>query len=239
MRQEVTRRMAIVKLSSLIIGIRGSVGGVTFSDGAGGPYAKAWGRGSNGRARKQQRARSFFGSMGAQWQALSGAQRSDWDDLAVADPEPTFNSLGEPVTLSGFGYFARCNTRRLALGMEILQDAPTGTEATQPVEPAVTNFEVRRPPISWFRVEWTDPGYEATDLCLAFVTVIPSGSPVYDPSVIKFVASELATAEILNAWDEFIAIFGLPASGWTISGRFYAQRASGLRSVPTKLLTNS
>lgn len=228
--------MAIVKFGSLVVGVRGSIGGVTFSEALGGPYARSWGRSTNPRSRLQQRGRSHFGGLGAAWQALTPTERGDWDSLAAADPEPTFNSLGEPVTLSGWAYFVRCNTRRLQNSQELMPLAPTGAEAVQPLEPTVTNFEVIKAPIRRFRVDWDVDAYLSTDYGVAFVTTLPTGSPVYTPSVLRFIASEAADVGQLNAYDEYVAIFGLVQPDWTVSGNFYIQNESGLRSVPVKLL---
>lgn len=228
--------MAIIKLGSLVVGIRGSVGGVTYSQALGGPYAKAWGRGNNPRSQLQQRNRGQFGGLPAAWQGLTGTQRTAWDGFAAGDPEPTFNSLGEAVVLSGFNYFVRCNSRRLANAQGLIFDAPTGAEAVRPVTPTVTNFEVVHPPISRFRVDWDTGTYLATDYGMAFVTVLPTNSPVYDPSVLRFIASGAATVGELNAYDEFVAVFGAIQHNWTVSGLFYIQNMSGLRSVGAKLL---
>lgn len=129
--------MAIVKFGSLVVGVRGTVGGLTFTANKGSVYAKTWSRSSNPRTERQQRERANMATLAAAWEDLSEAQRTAWRDLAATDPEPVYNQFGEPVSLSGFNLFVMLNRRRMRRGDEPAADAPTGTDATRPVAPVI------------------------------------------------------------------------------------------------------
>jgi len=227
--------MAIILLGSTILGIRGSIGGVTYSAGLGGPYARAWSRGSNPRSPLQSTNRAYLGGCGAAWAGLTAGERADWDTFAAGAPETTYNSLGEVVTLSGWNYFARCNTRRLANGQGLILTRPTGADAIQPGTPTVDNFEVIGTPTDMFKVEWDVSGWQATDYGIVFVRVLPSGATVYTPSSLRFIASAGALVGEILAYPQFVLIFGAAQAGWTVSGKFHIQNGSGLRSVAVEV----
>lgn len=229
--------MAIIKLGSLVLGIRGTVGGVVYSAGLGGPYARAWGRSSNPRAVLQQRSRAHLGGLPGAWQSVSASERSDWDVFAATDPEPTFNSLGEPVTLSGYNYFVRCNVRRLQVGLDVLLLAPTGIQASQP--PVVQL-------ISWV-VDVSGGGsavltYVGEFLPYAFfvpvmVTVLPTEGAVYNPARLRWIGFGPALEGSVDLWPLLHSGFGDIRAGWTVVGRAWRQKESGLRSVALEIST--
>ena len=107
--------MAIVKLGDLVSGIRGSVGGVTYSANTNGPYTRAWSRGPNGRSGKQSARRGILSSLGGQWRGLTAAERNNWAYYIFAPCELPYNSLGEVITLSRWQWFCKLVARRYLL----------------------------------------------------------------------------------------------------------------------------
>lgn len=228
--------MAIIKLGSTVVGVRGSIGGVTFSGNLGGPYAKAWGRSTNPRAVRQQNARASLGNLGAIWQGMTDTERAAWDTFAATDPEPTFNSLGEPVVLSGYGYFARCNVRRVKVGMDVSITPPSGGDAVQPTTPLVTAFTVQvvTPQIE---VNWFPISSPVGALIVLFLVVLPTGGTVYNPQRLSYISNYTANDSSWNPYAAYEAVFGLTQIGWGVAGRLYTQNVGGLRSAPAELLT--
>lgn len=229
--------MAIVLYSALVDGVRGKVGGNVFSASLGGPYVKSWSGVRNPRPPRDQTLRANVGGLGAAWQGLTGAQRAAWDTFAATDPEPTVNSLGEPVVLTGWNYFCKCNTRRLQNGQDLILVAPSGSEATRPNPEPATNFIVSNGPIQRFQVEWDPTGLPATNYAVVFVLALPSGAPVYDMTRLKFIWSAAATLGVKNDYAAFVARFGDLPNGWVVSGWLYMQNVSGLRSTGEKLIS--
>jgi hypothetical protein len=114
--------------------------------------------------------------------------------------------------------------------------APVGAEAVRPAgEPALT-FQANVLLNNRFRITWDVTGLPATNFAMAFVTVFPSGAPIFDPDVLKFIASAGAAVGQLDAYGAWISRFGDVRQTWTCSGFFFMQTDSGLRSLPEKLL---
>lgn len=227
--------MAIVKLGSIVVGVRGSIGGVTYSAGLGGPYAKAFGRSSNPKAARQQVVRANVGNLGAVWQGMSSTLRGDWDTFAATDPEPTFNSLGEPVVLSGWGYFVRCNVRRQQNAQSIITAVPTGGDATAPGQFTVTTFNVQTVTSPQIILNYLPIASPSGAYIVVFLVVLPTGGTTYNPQRLAWIGSHTANDSAYNPYSAFLALFGQCPIGWGVAGRVYCQNASGLRGDATEI----
>lgn len=117
--------MAIIKLGTAIVGIRGTIGGATYSANKAGPYVKAWGRGSNPRTEPQSAQRGRIAQWAQNWKNLTSGQQSDWDTYAADPGQEKTNSLGEPYYVSGFNWYVALNTNLEQAGAAAIDDAPT------------------------------------------------------------------------------------------------------------------
>lgn len=124
--------MAIVKLGTLIVGIRGTVGGTTFSANKAGPYSKIWQRGSNPRTQKQATQRNFLAETSAQWRGLSGANKTAWNTFAAQPAQELFNSLGEGYFVSGFAWYVKLSTNLMLANESPIATAPVLAVPAQP-----------------------------------------------------------------------------------------------------------
>lgn len=109
-------------LSQIVSDIRGSINGITFSRNSSGGYARQKVSPVNPNTAKQANRRSIFGQLASEWRALSDAQRNAWRELAIANP--TTDSLGQSVTLTGLQMYQRINTNLGVIGLSKLEDAP-------------------------------------------------------------------------------------------------------------------
>ena len=134
--------MAIIKLGALVAGIRGTVGGVTFSASGAGPNARLWSKGSNPRSNGQSSQRGRFSMMPDGWRALTNTQRDDWAAWAADPAQEKTNSLGEPYFLNGYQWFVAINTNLLRAGFSPRDDPPTDTWPAAPVIDLFTFAEV-------------------------------------------------------------------------------------------------
>lgn len=116
--------MAIVKLGATVVGIRGTVGGITYSANGAGPYCKLWGRGANPRTTKQGVVRSRVGVMPELWRGLSQGQKDDWNDYAAEPEQELVNALGEGYYTTGYAWFVHCNSALLNMGQATIEEAP-------------------------------------------------------------------------------------------------------------------
>ena len=130
--------MAIVKFGVTVVGVRGTVGGLTFSENKAGPFVKQWAKGSNPKTQLQTSQRSLLAQMPSAWRDLSNAERAAWDTFAALPAQDLINPLGETYSISGFGWFAKINIRLLAVGRPIRDPVPV---QARPSAPAITDLE--------------------------------------------------------------------------------------------------
>lgn len=104
--------MAIIQLGDVVVGIRGSVGGVTYSAAGAGAYARGWARGPARRTTAQQYPVSRLTGLGALWLTLTDEEREAWGDFKTMGPEVVTNSLGQVILLSGWQWFCKLTARQ-------------------------------------------------------------------------------------------------------------------------------
>ncbi len=131
--------MAIIKIGPPLAGVRGTIGGIVFSENKSSTYAKIWTATSNPRTQKQTIERGYLGMMPHEWGALNDAQRADWRDFADDPAQELTNSLGDAYFASGFNWFCKCSIRLLRIGRTPLPDAP---DQARPAAPTIDDFRV-------------------------------------------------------------------------------------------------
>lgn len=131
--------MAIIKVGAPLAGIRGTLGGITYSENGSGTYAKQWSIPSNPRTPHQTAERGFLARMPSLWAALSDAQRADWRSFAADPAQEKTNPLGEKYYASGYNWFCQCNVSLLRVGRATIQPSPT---QAQPATPTILDFRV-------------------------------------------------------------------------------------------------
>jgi len=117
--------MAIVKFGATVVGVRGTIAGLTFSHNASSNYVRAWTRSSNPRTASQSVARGQLGSLAIEWRDLTSTQRSGWDYYAGQSAQALTNSLGETYYASGFNWFCRINCQRFRAGWALRTTYPS------------------------------------------------------------------------------------------------------------------
>jgi len=125
--------MALVKLGTTVVGIRGTVGGITFSQNKGGPHCKVFARGPVSRTPFQSEARGYMAQWSNMWRELSGGEQTDWNSFAAAPPEIDYDPFGQVVTRSGFQWLVRLNMRQVLLGALPILYAPPSVPVPAPV----------------------------------------------------------------------------------------------------------
>ncbi|KKL46357.1 hypothetical protein LCGC14_2346350, partial [marine sediment metagenome] len=131
--------MAITKLGPLLSGIRGTVGGVVFSENKAGTFAKLWAPPSQPRTSRQSIERAYLAQMPNLWRDLTGVQQAAWDTFAALAAQELTNSLGDAYYISGYGWFCKCNVRLLRVGLTPLVPVPT---QARPAAPTIDDFRV-------------------------------------------------------------------------------------------------
>lgn len=131
----------IVKFAAPLAGARGTIGGLVFSANGSGPYAKQWAPPSQPRSQPQTEQRSRLAKIPALWADISAAQKTDWADFAALTAQDLINSLAETYSISGYGWFTKCNTRLLFIGRSTIQDAPV---IARPSSPTINDLLILR-----------------------------------------------------------------------------------------------
>ncbi len=130
--------MAITKIGPPLSGIRGTIGGITYSENRTSTYARAWAPPSNPKTPKQSTQRSNIGAMPALWNLLTSPQQDAWRTFADLPAQELTNPLGETYFASGYNWFVKCNTRLMRVGRTTITAVPTQARPTGPTNNGIT-----------------------------------------------------------------------------------------------------
>lgn len=220
--------MAILRFGLVVTGIRGSIGGTTYSANKSGAYAKAWAPAINPRTPFQSNERRVLSWVASEWRNLTGAQRTGWNTWAALLAQVQTNSLGVSYYLSGFQWFVKVNIRLELMGRAWLVAAPVLGYPAQPN-------------ISWIVTAQTAGGGSQKVLYpngefvgFDFVSEVAVSQDVgHTVQHSGFYATHYDQAP--GATQTWIGIgmrakLGFAVTGNTYWGRCYRQNTSGLRS---------
>lgn len=115
----------------------GSKGNTTFSRNKGGPYARSRATPTNPNTNRQQASRSVFGTQASAWNALTQAQRDQWD--TYAETHTTKNALGQDIHISGLAWTVMLNSRLADAGVAV-NTTPPPTTAMAALESLTVTF---------------------------------------------------------------------------------------------------
>lgn len=169
--------MAKTKLAAPLSGLRGTIGGLTYSENSSGTFVKPWAPPSNPKTTPQTTQQSHLARMPGLWAALTPTQRADWNTFAALPAQQLFDSLGQSYYASGWNWFVKCNIRLIRCTRATISNVPT---IPRPAAPTIDGLRVT--------IAGTD-----TDLCSAGTPTASSSQGGYGP--------ERAFDNILaNAW---------------------------------------
>jgi len=117
--------MARVTYGALITELAGSIGGITFQKNSSGNIARLKPNMPVNVSEAQQAQNIFLSQLVASWSSLSDANKTSWNDLAVAHDHT--NEWGESKTLNGFQWFVSCNLNLLFTSQATIDTAPSWT----------------------------------------------------------------------------------------------------------------
>jgi hypothetical protein len=217
--------MAIIKLGMLVTGIRGTVGGVTYSANRSGPYARIWSKGADPVTALQSAKRRNLSTLPAQWRLLSGAQRTAWDVFAAAPAQALINSLGETYYISGFLWCVKINRWRYEVGQAFSGTVPTLAKSAAPTANYVRWVA---PPTSSI-VAWAVGGV-VDPYVMLFVRLVTAATPNVCTSGYKICATG-AGAPATQLYFGYSVPFGVPGVGYRQFFRLSQQNAEGYRSA--------
>lgn len=221
--------MAVIKMGTIVTGIRGTVGGLTFSANKSGPYARTWARGANPRSNLQSDARTNFAQLSGMWKTLSSADQETWEDFAAAPEQVRQNAFGEDYYISGFAWF-------LALSIQ-LDNADRAWISTAPVLPKPDTPTISAVTVSAGVEDCTiefdegtfDPDYD----CVIGTVLGQSIGALSLPAPVVYTASyQTPLHPSLNFTDALFARWGNPQVGQRAFIAIVRQSLEGYRSLP-------
>ena len=219
--------MAIIKLGATVIGIRGTIGGITYSANGSGPYCRGWSGALKKRTSLQSIQRAHVAELGQSWRSLTSAQQTAWNALSAAPPEAVTNSLGETIVLSGYQWFCKIVARRFLVASAPSLLAPT---TAAPTFNSYYNFNARA--AGSIESQFNYGTWTAADFMIFDLTVYPSIGVATPTGNWKQIWADHPTN---NGWTyittPYYAAFGQPIVGQRAFLRCATQSPDGLRSV--------
>jgi hypothetical protein len=199
--------MAKALMGPTVIGLRGTIGGITFSSNSSGPYAKAFARPPYNAGPHMQLPRGLLVSTARGYAALTPAEKAAWAAYALAPVEPDYDPWGSLRYLSGFQWWQRAGLRRQAMG-----DAPTATVPTSamtaPAGCTLTADHVGGP-LSVV-LGWTAATFAANEYAAGYIAIRSGGGLQYSTTGYRSIlqtktpgnASEDITTAVYNAYGD-------------------------------------
>jgi len=224
--------MASVKLGTIVVGIRGTVGGLLLSSNLGGPYARAWSKGSNPRTVVQTSSRAAFSEQATTWAGVDVAERLQWNAWAAQPAQSRTNSLGESYNFSGFNALVSNNRNLASVGRAAITTAPTLTKPTAPAGLACT---IDGHP-SHCELTWTVNPFGASYDCIIECSLArgQGATVARGPWKQVFIAQSPSSSPV-DFSVGFATRFGSAWPGQRVFVRVYRQNLEGYRSAATAL----
>lgn len=207
----------ILKFAAPISGARGTLGGIVFSANKAGPYAKQWAPPSQPRTTNQTAQRTQLSKIPALWAALSSAQKTAWDTFAALPAQDLTNSLGETYSLSGYGWFTKCNVRLLVIGRATIQAVPV---TARPAAPSFIEFHITPPGAN------PNLAASATASASSETPVVGLASFAFDQSS-PLNATQWRALALIPQW-----LQGILLGGTVVARRYLLASATGSQRTP-------
>lgn len=222
--------MAIIKLGVSVVGIRGTIGGMTFSANKSGSYARAWSKGANPRTTFQSAQRSALSTIPGLWRDLTPTQQLDWDVWAELPAQDRINRLGETFSASGFNWFTTINTRLINILRATRTAPPT---QSRPAAPTLSSLVLPFLPQQATKVTYPSGQFDPDfDQVIEISIAISTGRTVAPTNFLLLRLDQ----DPPDQDNEFVTSY---LERWNLAGpslkgfaQLYRQTTDGLRSSP-------
>jgi hypothetical protein len=220
--------MAKALFGPTVVGLRGTIGGITFSANKSGPYAKAFGRPPYSAGPKMQLPRGLLVSTARAYAALTPAEKAAWKAYALAPVEPDYDPWGSLRYLSGFQWWQRAGLRRQGMG-----DPPTVTVPTTAMTaPAGCTLTAGHPgAVLTIALAWTGGTFGANQYATAYIAIRSGGGLQYSTTgYLSMLQTKTPGNTGENITAAVYAAFGDPPVGSLLFCRLWKQAPLGNRS---------
>lgn len=228
--------MAVIRFGVTVVGMRGTVGGLTFSENKNNAYVKVWNRGANPRSVGQTTTRGRFVASAANWQALTPTQRGDWDTFAASPNEADYDPWGVQKYLSGFQWYVRAQTRRQQVAQAVSATVPSGAAATAPTGAGLVVYVDGA---GTSELSYDDGSFGATDSAILECALSQRvGKQVMYGGYRQIYAAYNPGNGPKDISAALLAAFGDLQSDWVVFGRLWKQAQYGNRSQVVSLVAD-
>jgi hypothetical protein len=227
--------MAIVTFGAPLSGLRGSIGGVTYSANKSGPYAKLWAKASNVRTPPQSLDRLLLASLAARWRTLDAGDRADWDEFAADPAQELTNSLGEGYYISGFLWWNKISRELIRAGRDPLE---SGWNVTKPTAPAILTLVISAGAVPSV-ITYADGTFGVSHDCIIDMCLGQSIGAIAKPmKPLCLGAYQTPGGTSLDISAEVAAAFATPHAGQRAFAEISKQYITGYRSAPTAMASD-
>lgn len=227
--------MTIVKFGAPVSGLRGTIGGVTYSANQAGPYAKLWSRGSNVRTPAQTANRASLAALAAHWRSIDPADRADWDTFAADPAQELTNALGETYYISGFLWWVKISRELISADRDPIE---SGWNVTKPAAPAILTLRLSEGAVSsqiTYALGTFSPSYD----CILYIALGQSIGATALPLKMTFLdAYQTPAGTALDISTALAAVIGALHVGQKGFAHIFRQVTTGYRSAPTAIDTD-
>lgn len=226
--------MARVQFAGILQGVRGTLGGVTFSAGKSGPYVRPWARGGQPQVWTQQFQRGIIGMTAESWRALSPSERAAWNAWAAEPEQEQTDVFGNAFYSSGYQWFSRVGVWLARMYSAFPTDPPI---SARPAAPTLSDLVIYQsggdPPV----LSWPANEFDGYDLVVQAALVdSPVAATVSSSRFLEWYALPApvgSESETLPELDQFV---GDLQPGQQVSVRAFRQTDDGQRSAAGTLL---
>jgi hypothetical protein len=227
--------MAKVKMGVIVTGLRGTVGGLTFSANKAGNHAHTWTRSGNARSVLQCSRRQRLSINAQAWRSVSAGNQALWVVFAAALAQRQTDPLGNFYYLSGFQWYVKVNNWLWSCGRA---GAATPPVAVVPAIPTVTGFQISVG-ASTCHFHYAANEFGATWDAVVFVGIGNGFGCIVPPGPMPFiVGSQVPGGTSLDFTTAFMSVFGAVFVGQRAFLRVHRQTTDGYRGAAASTYAN-
>lgn len=227
--------MARISLGPTVTGLRGTIGGITFSANSTSAYAKRRAQPPKSRTVYQQDQRGPWSAQAAAWAALSSSQRTAWTSFAAAPAQQLTDPFGNPYLASAWNWFTTINVRLTRAGLATRTDPPS---QSRPGAPPLSSLTVDASSPTSSILTYPSGTFAPNFTLVAWASVAPgpgSLSPRTRYTQFFLESSPGSTQEVIGP--DLVIRFGDLSDGLKVFLLASRQTTDGLRSAPTAITT--
>jgi len=224
--------MAKIKFGATVTGVRGTIGGITFSSNGSTNYARIWRGGTNPRSVGQNIPRMIMGQLPAFWRALSSAQKLAWCTWAALPAQARTNSLGVTYYPSGWNQFYLVNARLIAAARSYSTSVPT---SAVPAAPSLTALNAYTGASNDTEITFAGTPFAGVDLIISGAIHSGEGVQAKTHNLLKIITDDRNPSSPFSFQSECEDAFGNLSVGTHLFVGVSVQTTDGQRSSGTYL----